>query len=226
MRRRALSLVVFNLLLALFASTTTATAETKPSCAACLDTSRAVDRALSKTRGDSSPMMSMGEDSQQQQRRGRSFPVFASEPEVAAALAEQTCNEVRFPGFSSRFLLSLLFALYFFWAKEALLQEPKQKKNQQTQRTGPSKTPPILRLTPRRALGPPRRLFPQRVAFFFSFFSFFAFASTSAAAKAPFLHGGTLRCPERSLQASRGLGRALEMRSSLEKEEKKRFCFL
>lgn len=94
MRRRALSLVVFNLLLALFASTTTATAETKPSCAACLDTSRAVDRALSKTRGDSSPMMSMGEDSQQQQRRGRSFPVFASEPEVAAALAEQTCNEV------------------------------------------------------------------------------------------------------------------------------------
>ena len=127
MRRRALSLVVFNLLLALFASTTTATAETKPSCAACQDTSRAVDRALSKTRGDSSPMMSMGEDSQQQQRRGRSFPVFASEPEVAAALAEQTCNEVRFPGFSSRFLLSLLFALYFFWAKEALLQEPKQK---------------------------------------------------------------------------------------------------
>ena len=127
MRRRALSLVVFNLLLALFASTTTVTAETKPSCAACLDTSRAVDRALSKTRGDSSPMMSMGEDSQQQQRRGRSFPVFASEPEVAAALAEQTCNEVRFPGFSSRFLLSLLFALYFFWAKEALLQEPKQK---------------------------------------------------------------------------------------------------
>ena len=127
MRRRALSLVVFNLLLALFASTTTATAETKPSCAACLDTSRAVDRALSKTRGDSSPMMSMGEDSQQQQRRGRSFPVFASEPEVAAALTEQTCNEVRFPGFSSRFLLSLLFALYFFWAKEALLQEPKQK---------------------------------------------------------------------------------------------------
>jgi hypothetical protein len=129
MRRRALSLVVFNLLLALFTSTTTATAETKPSCAACLDTSRAVDRALSKTRGDSSPMMSMGEDSQQQQRRGRSFPAFASEPEVAAALAEQTCNEVRFPGFSSRFLLSLLFALYFFWAKEALLQEPKQKKS-------------------------------------------------------------------------------------------------
>ena len=97
-RRQAISstfslvIVFFNLL---FAETK------KPSCAACLSTARAVERALSGSTGD--------EDSQhhqQQRRRGRSFPNFTSEPAVAAALA-QTCNEVRFFFF-------FFFCFFFF----------------------------------------------------------------------------------------------------------------
>ena len=117
-RRRAISLVVvFNLLF--LASTTTAAAaaaaEPKPSCAACLSTSRAVDRALSKKTGEDSQQQQ--QQQQQQRRRGRSFPAFASEPAVASALlAEETCNEVGWPsvGPLSRFLL-LPFSSFFFF---------------------------------------------------------------------------------------------------------------
>ena len=102
-RRATWRSVIFNLLLfavALLASFTTAAAaaETKPSCAACLSTGRAVERALSNDMGEVGSHHHHQQQQQQQQlqrRRGRAFPAFASEPAVAAALAPSTCDEVR-----------------------------------------------------------------------------------------------------------------------------------
>ena len=98
LRRRVFSLVVavFDLLF-IIAFMTVARAETKPSCAACLSTARAVDRALSRSMGEEEDSHQQQNQQQQQRRRGRSFPAFfASEPAVASALtAEQRCTEVR-----------------------------------------------------------------------------------------------------------------------------------
>lgn len=117
-RRTTWRSVVFNLLLFTFALCSSSAETKKPSCAACLSTGRAIERALSKNTG--------GEDSHQQQqqmqrRRGRSFPAFASEPAVAAALAAATCEEVRF--FSSRLSLSRFLFCCFIEKKTGFYKE-------------------------------------------------------------------------------------------------------
>jgi hypothetical protein len=100
------SLVALNLLLLLLfafasVSSTPPEAAKPPSCAACLSTSRALDRALQKE---------MNKNLQQQQqphsssRRGRSLPSFTTEPAVAAALA-LPCKEVSLFLFPYPFLL-------------------------------------------------------------------------------------------------------------------------
>lgn len=180
---------VFNLLLLTFAFCSSSSAETKkPSCAACLSTGRAIERALSKNTG--------GEDSRHQQqqmqrRRGRSFPAFASEPAVAAALAVATCEEVRFFSLSALSLSRALPLLLFHREEKRLLQRERKTLNKNT---GPAEAPPVLPLAPRGPLCGAGRLFTQR-----SFFVFVALAPTPAAA--PSLRGGALRPPERSLQA-------------------------
>lgn len=125
-RRTSWRSVVLLFALALCSS---AAAETKkPSCAACLSTSRAIERALLTNMGGEG---SHRQQQQLQRRRGRSFPAFASEPAVAAALAAATCEEVRF--FSLRFSLSRFF---FCFIREAnLFSQRAMKANKQQKNT-------------------------------------------------------------------------------------------
>lgn len=113
--------------------------------------------------------------------------------------------------FFSLSALSLALPLLLFHREEnRFLQRERKTLNKST---GPAEAPPVLPLAPRGPLCGAGRLFPQR-----SFFVFVAPAPTPAAA--PFLHGGALRPPERSLQAPRGPGRALES-TNLEQGERK-----